>query len=181
MISEVTNDSASALIVIDVQNDYFPGGALPQWEVDTVSARIAEAVRLAEDRGWLVIAVRHVSIDSQAKLFRADSDGAALHPSVSELLKDKPLIVKRHADSFFQTGLAGVLNDAGVSDVYLCGMMTQNCVTHTALSPEAMAYRVHVWADCCSAPSEMIHKFAVTALSARFDVGSSPCAKADMS
>ncbi|RKW44787.1 MAG: isochorismatase family protein [Lautropia sp.] len=56
------------------------------------------------------------------------------------------------------------------TDLYLCGMMTQNCITHTALSPDARRYTVHVLADCCSAPSALIHDIAVRALKGRLDV-----------
>ena len=63
-----------------------------------------------------------------------------------------------------------VLAAAGVSDIYLCGMMTQNCITHTALSPDAAAWRVHIIADACTAPDARIHAVAARALSARLDV-----------
>jgi nicotinamidase-related amidase len=46
-------------------------------------------------------------------------------------------------------------------------MMTQNCVTHTAISKSAEKYKVSVLPDCCTTVSEMIHRIALNALSTR--------------
>lgn len=50
----------NALLVIDVQNDYFPGGAWPQFAAAAVGVRIAAAIRAAEVAGWCIIAVQHI-------------------------------------------------------------------------------------------------------------------------
>ena len=49
----------------------------------------------------------------------------------------------------------------------ICGMMTQNCVTHTAISKAAEPYSVKVLSDCCTTVSQMIHLIALSALSTR--------------
>ena len=46
-------------------------------------------------------------------------------------------------------------------------MMTQNCVTHTAISKSAEKYNVVILPDCCTTVDEMIHKIALHALSTR--------------
>ena len=132
-------------------------------------ARIADCVRSADTASWLVAAVHHVNAADSAML-AASSAGAAFYPTLAPLLANRPTVDKRAADAFWQTDLARILTAAGVSDIYLCGMMTQNCITHTALSPDAAAWRVHIIADACAAPDERIHAVAVRALSARFDV-----------
>lgn len=159
----------NALIVIDVQNDYFPDGAWAQFQAAETAARIADCVRSADAAGWLVAAVRHVNA-ADAAMLAAGSAGAAFYPTLAPLLANRPTVDKRAADAFWQTDLARILTAAGVSDIYLCGMMTQNCITHTALSPDAAAWRVHIIADACAAPDERIHAVAVRALSARLDV-----------
>ncbi|MDO4644157.1 MAG: isochorismatase family protein [Cardiobacteriaceae bacterium] len=160
----------SALIVIDVQNDYFTGGAFPQWDAEAVAERIVERINKAKSEGQMVIAIQHISADPNAWLFRANGEGVAFYPLVAELLVHSPVVIKRYADSFFQTELGKILKENHIEQIDLCGMMTQNCITHTALSPEAEPYQVRILANYCSAPSELIHKFAVAALSARFDV-----------
>ena len=99
---------------------------------------------------------------------------------MAALLADRPVVTKRQADAFFQTDLRQRLDEAagpqgassqtGITDLYLCGMMTQNCITHTALSPETAGYRIHVLGDACTAPSELVHRIALRALAARCDI-----------
>ena len=156
----------NALIVIDVQNDYFPDGAWAQFQAAETVARVADCVRSADAAGWLVAAVRHVNA-ADAAMLAVGSAGAAFYPTLAPLLANRPTVDKRAADAFWQTDLAQVLAAAGVSDIYLCGMMTQNCVTHTALSPAAAAYRVRVLGGLCAAPSVLIHQIALRALADR--------------
>lgn len=159
-----------ALIVIDVQNDYFTNGALPQWQVEETTGRIIQTIQKAEREGWIIIAVQHISKDENASLFNPNGHGIDLHASVATLLQDKTLIIKHQADAFLDTELAQSLVCKGVTDIHLCGMMTQNCITHTALSPEASPFRVHILAECCTAPTELIHKIAIRALNGRCHV-----------
>ena len=127
-------------------------------------------MRVADAVGDLVVAVRHMNA-ADAAMLAAGSAGAAFYPALAPLLADRPTVDKRAADAFWQTDLARILTAAGVSDIYLCGMMTQNCITHTALSPNAAAWRVHIIADACTAPDAQIHAVAVRALAARLGVG----------
>jgi nicotinamidase-related amidase len=46
-------------------------------------------------------------------------------------------------------------------------MMTQNCVTHTAISKSAEEYKVAILPDCCTTVSEMLHLIALNAVSTR--------------
>jgi nicotinamidase-related amidase len=54
-----------------------------------------------------------------------------------------------------------------VTELLVCGMMTQNCVTHTAISKSADKYQVSILADCCTTVSEMLHNIALHAVSTR--------------
>lgn len=159
-----------ALIVIDVQNEYFEGGSFPQWQALAVAERIAQAIQQAEQNGWSIIAVQHIAADDSATLFNPKGQGIAFHPSVVALLQGKPLVVKQQADAFLNTELEALLRASHVSHIHLCGMMTQNCITHTALSPQARPWCVHIQANCCTAPTELIHKIALRALGGRHQI-----------
>lgn len=159
----------TALLVIDVQNEYFAGGKFPQENADETAQKIAAEIRRAQTDGRLVVGVRHVSPEGAA-LFARGSHGADLHTSVADLLSDKPLVQKAHADCFLETDLAEILTRHGIEALDICGMMTQNCITHTALSPAAAAYRVRVLGGLCAAPSELIHQIALRALADRIAV-----------
>jgi len=80
---------------------------------------------------------------------------------------DATVVVKGFADSFEKTTLEETLAKLGVTELLLCGMMTQNCVTHTALSKAAEKYSVAVVTDACTTVSEILHKIALNALSTR--------------
>ena len=72
---------------------------------------------------------------------------------------------------FLNTGTAGyemaIAVPPGVNELLVCGMMTQNCVTHTAISKAAEKYDVFILVDCCTTVDEMIHNIALHALSTR--------------
>jgi nicotinamidase-related amidase len=149
-----------ALVVIDIQNDYFPGGALPLWRAEETEARIVEAIGAARAAGDRVVLVRHVST-APTGLF-AEGPGVAIRPDVIAAAGDAPVATKRNADSFQDTDLMQKLT--GVDELLVCGMMTQNCVVFTAMSRAADAFKVRVVGDLCAAPSEIVHRVALNAL-----------------
>ena len=104
-------------------------------------------------------------------MFRPGTHGAGIHADILAAVPDAPVVVKQHADSFHQTGLSDVLADLGVTRLRIAGMMTQNCVVFTALSPAAERYDVSVVSDCTTTLNEAIHGFALHALSTRVEIG----------
>lgn len=135
-----------ALIVIDIQNDYFPTGAYPLHDTEAVLERTAQAVR------------------------RAQAQGVQIHPRLRAAAPNAPVVVKGHADSFLNTTLQETLAARGVDTLWLCGMMTHNCVTHTALSPLAQGYTLYVLEDLCTTVDPMVHAIALSALRDRVEV-----------
>lgn len=166
------NSSKKALIVIDPQNDYFPDGAFPLWNTESTLANILEAIVRAGQAGIPVILVQHVADSSRgiAPFFNTGTKGVELHPAVLGAAKNTNIVVKTYADSFIGTNLEDVLAGYGTRELLVCGMMTQNCVTHTAISKTAEQYEVTVLADCCTTVSEMIHLIALNALVPRVRV-----------
>ncbi|RNC67778.1 MAG: cysteine hydrolase [Desulfuromonadales bacterium] len=158
-----------ALVVIDVQNDYFPGGKFPLWNTEETLATTVKAVHRAKEKGIPVILIQHIADSSRgiAPFFNGGTPGAELHQAVKEAATDAPVVVKAFADSFHQTCLEEVLARLGVTELLLCGMMTQNCVTHTAISKSAEKYAVTVLTDCCTTVDQMIHLIGLNALSTR--------------
>ncbi len=162
--------SQPALIVIDVQNDYFPTGAYPLHDTQAVLKRTVQAVRSAQDQGVPVVLVQHIARSSPSPFFNADTEGVQIHPLLRAAAPDAPVVVKGHADSFLNTTLQATLAARGVDTLWLCGMMTHNCVTHTTLSPQAQSYTVRVLEDLCATVDPMIHAIAISALRDRVEV-----------
>jgi nicotinamidase-related amidase len=158
-----------ALLLIDLQNDYFPGGLFPLWNTATTVASIKDAIGLAKQKGVEVIHIQHIANPSMgiAPFFNKGSKGAEIHPEVLAAAPDAPVVVKEFADSFVQTNLEQVLDGRDVTELLVCGMMTQNCVTHTAISKSAEKYKCSILPDCCTTVSEMLHQIALHAVSTR--------------
>lgn len=161
-----------ALIVIDLQNDYFPDGKFPLWNTEEVLCNVESAIARAKRQGIAVILVQHVADASKgiAPFFNAGTHGVEIHPHILAAAPDATLVTKSFADSFLNTALEQALTELGADELLLCGMMTQNCVTHTAISKSAEKYRVTVLGDCCTTVSRMIHLIALNALSPRVSV-----------
>ena len=158
-----------ALLVIDLQLDYFPDGKFPLWDTEAVLARVVSAIEQARKKNLPVIFVQHIA-KAGAPFFVEGSKGAELHPRVVAAASGAPVVIKRVADSFYETSLESVLCAHAVTELFVCGMMTQNCVTHTAISKSAEKYKVSVLGDCCTTVSEILHKIALSALAIRLPV-----------
>lgn len=162
--------SKTALVIIDIQMDYFPGGLFPLWEPEAALSRTLAAVQRARELGMPVVLVQHVADAAKgpAPFFNEGSAGVALHPELLAAAGPNPLIViKRFADSFEGTTLEATLSGLGVEALLIGGMMTQNCVAFTAISKAAEKYGVRILPDCCTTVSEMIHRIALSGVSTR--------------
>lgn len=165
--------SNPALIVIDLQNDYFPGGLFPLHGTSETLTAILKAIANAKKAGVPVIHVQHIA-DPQAGIapfFNKGTEGANIHTDVMAAAPDAPVVIKHFADSFERTNLQETLQNLEVDELIICGMMTQNCVTFTALSRKADDYnKVTVLTDASTTVSEILHLIALNALSTRVNL-----------
>ena len=138
-------DRKQALLVIDVQNEYFTG-ALPVTYPEGSLANITRAMDHAHASGILVAAIRHTSPDPGAPAFRKGSHGWALHDEIQ----------KRHADividkalpgSFTGTDLGAWLEKNGITTITIAGYMTQMCCDTTARQAVHRGYAVNFLSD----------------------------------
>ena len=161
--------SKQALIVIDLQNDYFPDGKFPLWNTDITLANTEAAIAKARAKNIPVILVQHVADASKgiAPFFNEGTSGVEIHSRILAAAPDGAIVTKAFADSFHNTTLEQTLSILGIEELLICGMMTQNCVTHTAISKAAEKYLVKVLTDCCTTINQMIHLIALNALSTR--------------
>ncbi|MAC48479.1 cysteine hydrolase family protein [Oceanospirillum beijerinckii] len=160
------------LIVIDLQNDYFPDGQFPLWNTDTVLNNIKQVMTKANELNIPIVHVQHVADSSKGKapFFNEGTTGVAIHNEIMALAPDAPVVVKHFADGFLQTNLEQILQEMGSEELFICGMMTQNCVTHTAMSDDAKKYQVNVLSDCCTTVNEMIHLIALNAMAPKINL-----------
>lgn len=88
-------------------------------------------------------------------------------PRVLAAAPTAPVVVKEVADGFEKTPLEETLTGLAVTELLVCGTMTQNRVTHTAISKAAEEYAAAVLPDCCATVGEVLHLIALHAVSTR--------------
>ena len=159
--------SKPAPVVIDIQNDYFEGGAFPLGNAEPTLAATENAIRKARAKGMPVVFIQHIA-NGPSPFFNPETEGVKLHERMRTVVGNAPIVVKQHADAFEGTTLHQTLQGLGADELIVCGMMTQNCVTHTAVSRKADDYKkVTVLTDASTTVSEMLHLIAVAGLSPR--------------
>lgn len=165
-------NSQKALLVIDLQNDYFPLGKFPLHNTEQTLNNIEIAIQEAKLQHIPIILIQHIADATLgiAPFFNRDTVGAEIHPTVLKSAPTADIVEKSFADSFEKTNLEAVLQKHGITELLIAGMMTQNCVTHTAISKAADKYKVAIVADCCTSVDEMIHQIALNAVSTRISL-----------
>ncbi|MGL5614733.1 MAG: cysteine hydrolase family protein [Sarcina sp.] len=169
-----------ALLIIDLQNDYFEGGAFQLWNTEKTLENIEAAIDLAHENDVAIIHVQHVADPELglAPFFNKGTEGVKIHPRILAKAPEGKVVVKTFADGFYKTDLEKVLSEIGAEEILVCGMMTQNCVTHTAISRAAEKYKVSILADCCTSTNELIHLIGLGAVMSREEIAIVPYAEA---
>ncbi len=151
--------AGDALLVVDVQNDFCPGGALPIADGNAVVPVLNRWIEAARAKGLPVFASRdwhpegHPSFQERGGPWPPhclqDSDGAAFHPDL-ELPGDAVKVTKGvrfdqdQYSAFDQTGLADELRRRGVRRVWIGGLAQDVCVLASALDARSAGFEVHV-------------------------------------
>lgn len=165
--------SKQALILIDIQNDYFSGG---KWALEGADAAAANAARLLEaarQRGDLVVHVRHEFNSPDAPFFSPDSPGAQIHPTVAPR-DDESVVLKHQVNAFQGTQLKSLLDDHAIKDLTIAGSMSHMCIDAATRAAADYGYKVTVAHDACATlpldfgqvtvPAAQVHATAMAAL-----------------
>jgi nicotinamidase/pyrazinamidase len=152
-----------ALVIVDIQRDFCPGGALPVAHGDEVIAAVNELVRAFERSELPIFFTRdwhpknHVSFKARGGPWPPhcvqNTPGASFHPSLAippmARVVDKGTLQAEDAYSGFQgTELARSLRDLGVGQIYVAGLATDYCVKNTVIDGVANSFETYVIADC---------------------------------
>jgi nicotinamidase-related amidase len=142
---------ARALVVIDIQNDYFPGGRMELVGADEASLRARALIDAFRASGEPLFHIQHLFETADAPFFAPGTEGSEIHANVVPEPGER-LIVKHAPNAFLQTPLHEELVRLGVDDVVLCGMMTSMCVDASARAAADLGLRTTIAADACAAP-----------------------------
>lgn len=142
----------AALLLIDIQNDYFPGGRFELDQADAAATQARAALDFFRERSLPVLHVRHESPQPGATFFLPGTPGAELHPRV-EPRPGEAVVLKHFPNSFRQTDLQERLRALEVKHLVVVGMMTLMCVDATVRAAADLGYTVTVLLDACAARS----------------------------
>jgi nicotinamidase-related amidase len=134
-----------ALLVIDVQNEYFAGGALPVTDPPGTLPRILEAMGAAAAAGVPVVVIRHTEPPGEGA-FEFGTAGWELRPEIVERPYDH-LVDKRVPGSCTDTDLESFLRSRDVDTVAIAGYMTQMCCDTTARQASHLGLKVEFLSD----------------------------------
>jgi len=135
-----------ALIVIDVQNEYFDGGALPISYPPNSFEKIKMAIDEAQKKDVFTVLVQHTSLKENAGAFVHGSHLWEFHDEIKAIKPDL-YIEKNHASSFIGTDLNWRLRSLGIDTVTIIGYMTQNCCDATARDASQLGFSVEFLSD----------------------------------
>ena len=138
-----------ALIVVDIQNDYFPGGAYPLSGPEAAAERARLLLDAFRESGEPIVHMQHVWDEPDAPFMRPGTDGVEIHPSVAPA-EGETVMQKAHPNSFLDTGLEDFLRTRGVDSVVVCGMMTAMCVDATVRAASDLGFDASVAHDACA-------------------------------
>lgn len=138
-----------ALLIIDIQNDYFPGGAA---ELSAPTGAAENAARLLQRYralGRPVFHVQHLSIRPGATFFLPETPGAEIHPLVAPL-PGETVIRKHYPNAFRETALEEALRRANLQRLLIVGMMTQMCIDTSVRAARDLGYEITLAHDACA-------------------------------
>jgi nicotinamidase-related amidase len=142
-------NSRNALLLIDLQNDYFPGGAYELDRIVEASQKSAALLEKFRSAGKPLIHVRHEFPSAEAPFFRPGTEGAAIHASVAPL-PGEPVITKGQVNAFQQTGLNERLKELGIDHLVIAGAMSHMCIEAATRAAADLGYQVEVIHDACA-------------------------------
>ncbi len=138
-----------ALLIIDIQNDYFDGGANPLAGSLEASLKAKQVLEDFRKKALPVIHIQHLSTRPGSTFFVPDTEGADIHPNVYPVAGEK-VITKNYPNSFRDTELLDYLHSNTITDLVICGMMTHMCVDATVRAAKDFGLNCTVISDACA-------------------------------
>ena len=140
------NQDNQALILVDIQNDYFPGGRCPLVGSEAAATVAKKVLDKARGKHEPIVHIQHTSPRPNATFLLPNTSGAQIHPLVAPM-PDEIVVQKHHPNSFRETALLDELRSRGISRLFFCGMMTHMCIDTTVRAAADLGFRCIVVGD----------------------------------
>lgn len=165
---------STGLIIIDIQNDYFPSGNMELVNPDKAASNAAKVIDFfRKNNKENIVHVQHIAGSPDLGFFLPDTEGAEIHETVTPQ-DDEDVIVKNFPNSFLKTDLKEKLEEKGITDLVVVGMMTHMCIDATVRAAVDMSHDTTLIEDACATtemsygdtvvPAEQVHISFVSAL-----------------
>lgn len=141
--------SHRAIIVVDIQNEYFPGGKLLLNGIEEAATNAANVIEHARSANDLVVYFQHESADPDIPFFTPGTQGVAIHPMVAPL-GEETVLVKHFPNSFRETGLQELLDQQNIEEVVIIGAMSHMCIDTTSRAASDLGYKTTIIHDACA-------------------------------
>lgn len=139
----------TALLLIDIQNDYFAGGKNPLEGADPAGRVASGLLSYARAQSLPIVHVQHLMMGAHPPFFAANSEGAKIHQSVAPQ-EGEMVIVKHYPNAFRETSLLAWLRERGINRLLVGGMMTHMCVDTTVRAAFDLGFATTLIADACA-------------------------------
>ena len=141
-----------ALLLIDIQKDYFPGGRMELFGSENAGARAGELLTAWRAKSLPVFHVQHLAAGAGATFFLPGTEGVEFYETVRPL-PGEPVIQKHYPSAFRDTDLLGKLKVQGISQLVITGMMTHMCVDTTVRAAFDLGFDCTLAHDGCATKS----------------------------
>jgi len=169
---------STALIIVDIQNDYFPNGKMELNNPEKAAANTAKILELfRQNNKDNIFHVQHIAADPAMGFFLPDTVGAEIHETVQPL-ETESIIIKNFANSFLNTELESKLKEKGITKLVVVGMMTHMCIDATVRAAVDLGYETTLIEDACATrdlsyqdkvvPAQQVHYSFVSALNGMY-------------
>jgi nicotinamidase-related amidase/tellurite resistance-related uncharacterized protein len=139
----------TALIIIDIQNDYFEGGKAELVNPDEASINAKLLIEKFRNQNLLIVHIQHIANRPNATFFIPETKGVEIHNSVKPI-DSEIIIVKHFPNSFWETNLFEYLKSKNITDLVICGMQTHMCIDATTRAAKDLGFNCVVIGDACA-------------------------------
>jgi Amidases related to nicotinamidase len=167
----------SALVLIDIQNDYFAGGKSELFMPEKAAENAKILLDYFRQKNIDIFHIQHISTNSKNGFFQPNTEGASIHPLVFPT-PNEPILVKHTPDSFIETGLEQELRARQIELLVICGMMSHMCIDTTVRAAKRLNFTVILAEDACTTkeliwnqtpiPANIVHQTMMAALNGTF-------------
>ena len=142
----------TALIIIDLQNDYFGSIKGAKWQLDKTEEAAQNALKIltkCREKNMKIVHVRHEFESEEASFFTPNSNGSKIHESLTPK-EDETQVLKHNVNAFKDTNLKAILDESNIRNVIILGAMSYMCIDAVTRAASDFGYKCFVAHDACA-------------------------------